>query len=116
MALAVLVIGISSACEEEDDRDYALDVFVTVRDTVLTQNALVHIYAPVDESTVDYYLYTDEDGKVSIQLKNKAVVEIVASRSPYKACTFAELNRGVTRVDLDMKLFSAVDNGCRENQ
>lgn len=105
-----------SACEK-DDRDYALDLYVTVQDgTVRAQNALVHIYAPVDNTNVDYYLYTDEEGKVSITLKNKAVVEIVATKRPYKSCTFAELTRGVTSVYLDMTISGDPDSGCRDDQ
>ena len=109
------VLALSPGCEK-DERNYALDVYVTAQDSILAQNALVHIYAPVDNSFVDYYLYTNDNGKVSIELDNKAVVEIIATKQPYKGCAFAELDRGVTRVDLDMKLFSDENNGCRENQ
>lgn len=105
-----------SSCEK-DDRDYALDLFVTVNDgTVKAQNALVHIYAPVANTSVDYYLYTDEEGKVSVTLKNKAVLEIVATKRPYKSCSFAELDRGVTTVYLDMTISGDPDSGCRDDQ
>jgi|TARA_R110000868_G_scaffold185583_6_gene427575 hypothetical protein len=112
-AISVLFFG---GCTS-DDRDFSLDLFLTVEDgTVAVQNALVRIYAPVDNSSVDYYLYSDEQGKVSITLKNKAVVEIVATKNPYKTCTFAELERGVKTINLELKLFNDVDNGCRDDQ
>lgn len=111
-----LPLFLASSCEQ-DDRDFALDLFVTVEDgTIAAQNALVHIYAPVDNTTLDYFLYTDENGKVSISVKNKAVVEIVATKRPYKSCTFAELERGVKTVYLDMTISGDPDSGCRDDQ
>lgn len=112
-ALSVLFFG---GCDT-DDRDFSLDLYLTVEDgTVPAQNALVRIYAPVDNTTIDYYLYSDVNGKVSITEKNKAVVEIVATKNPYKTCTFAELERGVTTVYLELTKFNDVDNGCRDDQ
>ncbi|MGK0406302.1 MAG: hypothetical protein ACJAZH_000112 [Roseivirga sp.] len=112
-ALTALFFGGCST----DDRDFSLDLYLTVEGgTVAVQNALVHIYAPVDNTNIDYYLYSDEQGKVSINLKNKAVVEIVATKSPYKTCSFAELERGVKTVNLELKLYNDADNGCRDDQ
>lgn len=114
--LLSMALFLASACEQ-DDRDYALDLFVTVEDgTIAAQNALVHIYAPVENTKVDYFLYTDEEGKVSVRLNNKAVVEIVATKRPYKRCSFAELERGVKTVYLDMKISGDPDSGCRDDQ
>jgi hypothetical protein len=105
-----------SSCEK-DDRDFALDLFVTVEGgSIAAQNALVHIYAPVENTIVDYYLYTDETGKVSISLKNKAVVEVVATKRPFKSCTFAQLERGVKTINLDMTLSGDPESGCRDDQ
>jgi hypothetical protein len=117
---SLLVLGLAFtvlvSCSK-DDRDFALDLYVTVEDgTIAAQNALVHIYAPVDNSSVDYFLYTDESGKVSISLKNKAVVEIVATKRPYKSCSFAELERGVKTLYLDMTISGDPDSGCRDDQ
>lgn len=113
LSLAVFLAG---SCEQ-DNRDFALDLYVTVEDgTVAAQNALVHIYAPVDNSAVDFFLYTDEEGKVSISLKNKAVVEIVATKRPYKSCTYAELERGAKTQYLDMTISGDPDSGCRDDQ
>tara|TARA_R110002050_G_scaffold110427_6_gene222660 strand:- start:9999 stop:10370 length:372 start_codon:yes stop_codon:yes gene_type:complete len=114
--LSTILVLFFGGCSS-DDRDFSLDLFLTVEDgTVAVQNALVRIYAPVDNTTIDYYLYSDEDGKVSITLKNKAVVEIVATKNPYKTCTFAELERGVKTINLELTLYNDVDNGCRDDQ
>jgi hypothetical protein len=112
-ALSVLFFGGCST----DERDFSLDLYLTVENgTIPAQNALVRIYAPVDNTTIDYYLYSDEQGKVTITEKNKAVVEIVATKNPYKTCTFAELERGVKTVYLELKKFNDVENGCRDDQ
>lgn len=116
LVLSCASLWLFSGCET-DDRDYALDLYVTVQDgEVAAQNALVHIYAPVENTTVDYYLYTDEEGKVTLTLKNRAVLEIVATKRPYKSCTFAALDRGVTTVYLDMTISGDPDSGCRDDQ
>lgn len=115
LTLSFSFLVLLSSCEK-DETDYSLDVIVTVDGNVRAQNALVHIYAPVDNTFVDYYLYTDEEGKVSIQLPNKAVVEIVSSKPPYKGCTFAELDLGHKTVRLNMLLYNDENNGCRDNQ
>lgn len=112
--LGLLTLGFFSC--EQDERDYALDVIVTVNDSIRAQNALVHIYAPVENTNIDIFRYTDERGMVSIQQPNKAVLEIVASRPGFKACSFAELDRGLTTVQVDLKPFDNQDNGCRNNQ
>lgn len=101
---------------EKDETDYSLDVIVTADENVRAANTLVHIYAPVENTFVDYYLYTDDEGMVSVQLSNKAVVEIVASKPPYKGCSFAELDRGHKTVTLNMLLYNDENNGCRDNQ
>lgn len=116
LLLLSTALFLTASCSQ-DDRDFALDLYVTVEDgTVAAQNALVHIYAPVDNTTVDYFLYTNEEGKVSISLNNKAVVEIVATKRPYKKCSYAELERGVKTVYLDMTISGDPDSGCRDDQ
>lgn len=112
------LILLNLSCEK-DNRTYALDVVVSIDDSSRVSNALVHIAAPVDAGAkplIDYYLYTNEEGVVSIELQNKAVVEIVATKPPYKACGFAELDRGVTTTYIDLKPFNDENNGCRNNQ
>lgn len=116
LLLLSAALFLAGSCSQ-DDRDFALDLYVTVEDgTIAAQNALVHIYAPVDNTTVDFFLYTDEEGKVSISLNNKAVVEVVATKRPYKSCTYAELERGVKTVYLDMTISGDPDSGCRDDQ
>lgn len=103
------------SCEKEE-KNYRLDLTVTVQDSIRAQNALVHIYAPVENTFVDFYIYTDENGQATVELKNKAVVEIVATKAPYKGCTFAEIERSGTSTSLDMKFYNDENNGCRGNQ
>lgn len=111
-SLLTLFLG---SCEKEES-NYTLELYVTVEDTVRAQNALVHIYAPVENTNLDFYIYTDENGRADLKLKNKAVLEIVSSKAPYKGCTFAEVGRSGTKVFLDMKLYNNENNGCRGNQ
>ena len=113
--LPLLFTALLLGCEK-DEKNYRLDLTVTVQDSIKAQNALVHIYAPVENSFVDFFVYTDENGRASIKLKNKAVVEIVATKAPYKGCTFGEIDRDGTSVSLDMKLYNDENNGCRGNQ
>ncbi len=113
--LPLLFTALLLGCEK-DKKNYRLDLTVTVQDSIKAQNALVHIYAPVENSFVDFFVYTDENGRASIKLKNKAVVEIVATKAPYKGCTFGEIDRDGTSVSLDMKLYNDENNGCRGNQ
>ena len=100
----------------KDKEDYTLELSVTVQDSILAQNALVHIYAPVENTNLDFFIYTDEAGKATLTLANKAVVEIVSTKAPYKGCTFAEIDRDGIKVNLDMKLYNDENNGCRGNQ
>lgn len=110
------IVASTLGCKDVDNRDYALDVYVTIDEgEIKAQNVLVYITAPVENTFIDYYLYTNEEGKVSIELENKAIVEIVANKQPYKGCDFAELDRGVTTVTIDMKNIGS-ENGCRDDQ
>lgn len=104
-----------SSCEKEQS-DYTLELYVTVEDTIQAQNVLVHLYAPVENTNLDFFIYTDENGRADLKLKNKAVLEIVASKAGYKGCTFAEIDRNGTKVFLDMKFYTNENNGCRGNQ
>ena len=114
-ALALLVLGLSPACEEEPN-NYDLEVIVTVQDSIRVQNALVRIFAPVENTNVDYFLKTNERGKVSVELEGKAVLDIVASKSPYLSCSFVELEPGLTTKRIDMKISNDPNNGCEDNQ
>ena len=103
-----------SSCEK-DPQIYELTIKITVDGTDPVQNALVHMYAPVNGAFLDYFSYTDNNGEVFLKLNNKAVIEIESKRGSYKACGFAEINRGVQTVYIDLKPFGSTENGC-ENQ
>ncbi|MEQ9261985.1 MAG: hypothetical protein RLP14_02375 [Owenweeksia sp.] len=108
-----MTLMLSYSCSKDDDK-YLLKVRVTVNDTITIQNALVHIYAPVSPTFVDYFIYTDENGETDeIKLNNKAIVEIFAGKGTFKGCGFAEIERGPQVVVVDMKAPSQEDeNGC----
>ncbi len=106
---------ITSSCNQEID-SYKLEVIVTVFDTTEVQNALVHIFAPVDNTFLDYYVFTDEEGKASVTLDNEAVVEIVAGKTSFRGCAFAEVNEEFQKVRIDLKPESQASiNGCIED-
>ena len=110
----MLVSGIifcTSSCEK-DTRDYELTVIVTVYDSVKVQNALVHVFADTQGSFVDYYNYTSEEGETHYKFDNKVIVEIEAGKSGFKACGFAEVDRGENVIRIDLKPYTDPHNGC----
>ena len=115
LTLAVLfsmIIMVSLSCSKDDDK-YLLKVRVTFNDTTNVHNALVHVYAPVNSTFVDYFIYTDENGETGeIKLPNKAIVEIFAGKGTFKGCGFAEVEQGPQVAVVDMKPLGNTDNGC----
>lgn len=107
-------LGLFSSCEK-DEQIYELTIVVTVDGVDRVQNALVHIYAPVTNAFLDYYSYTDDNGEVFLKVDNKAVVEIVTAKGSFRACGFAEINRGENRATIDLKPFGDEENGCVTN-
>lgn len=115
LSLLVVLSAVSWSCEK-DTRLYTAKIIVTVNDTVRAQNALVHVFAPVEGSFIDYYIYTNNEGEANVQFKNKVVVDVVATKNPYRGCRFIEVEQGEQVEVLDMKLFNDENNGCRDNQ
>ncbi len=107
-------LGLFTACEK-DEQIYELTVIVTVDGEDRVQNALVHTYAPVTNAFLDYYSYTNDEGEIFLKLDNKAVVEIVAAKGSFRACGFAEINRGENTATIDLKPFGDEENGCVAN-
>ena len=103
-------IFITSSCEK-DTRDYELTVVVTTYDSVKVQNALVHLYAPVSNSIIDYWYNTDENGETHFNFENKVIVEIEAAKGSFKACGFVEVERGENIIYIDLKPYGT-HNGC----
>ncbi|WP_417590608.1 hypothetical protein [Owenweeksia hongkongensis] len=111
--LLLLGVAISTTSCEKDTRSYDLTVIITTYDTVKVQNALVHLYAPVSNSVVDYWYNTDEKGEVKFSFENKVIVEIEAAKGSFQACGFAEVNRGDNTIYIDLKPYSdKAHNGC----
>lgn len=112
--LGVLFLILSIGCEKEDN-EYILDIRVTVNDSVRVQNALLYVNAPgipEDSSTVNIYVYTDEDGYARAELKSKAVVEVEATKGNFKTCSFAEVDRGVNELFINLVRSDDRNNGC----
>jgi hypothetical protein len=112
----LLFLGISfmlafAGCQKETD-NYDLVVTATVYDSVKVSNALVRIYAPVKDTYLDYYQYTDEKGEARFIVDRKAVVEVIAGKGGFNACSFKELFNGGNSMTIDIKPFGTVDNGC----
>ncbi|HAD98018.1 MAG TPA: hypothetical protein DCG19_11475 [Cryomorphaceae bacterium] len=107
-----LILVLSSSCNKDKDK-YLLKVRVTVNDSIAIDNALVHIYAPVEATFVDYFLYTDENGETGdIRLNNKAIVEIFAGKGTFKGCNVVEVEQGPQVALVNMKSIDDPNNGC----
>lgn len=104
-----------SGCSKEEG-DYNLTVLVTVEDDVKVANALVRVYVPLENSFIDYYHYTNEQGEAEFKFNNKVVVDAIATKGSFKACSFAEVERGENLLTIDLKPFGARDNGCDNTQ
>lgn len=111
LALVVSLTLFTGGCSKEDN-EYHLKVIVTVNDSIRVQNALVRVFAPVNNSFVDYFYGTNENGELNVEFQNKAIVELIASKSSFKACSFAEVDRGMNTVVIDLKAFGNTENGC----
>lgn len=112
--LIILLMGgmfCMNSCEK-DQGDYNLTVVVTVNDTTRVANAFVRVYAPVSNTTIDYYDNVDENGEKNYSFDNEVVVEVIATKSSFRACNFAEVERGDNTVYVNLKPFGSNDNGC----
>lgn len=107
----IVGLGLFTSCEKES-QIYELTITVTVDGGAPVQNALVHIYAPVTNAFLDYFVYSDDQGEIFLELDNKAVVELEAKKGSFKACGFAEINRGTNNVSIELRPFGDEENGC----
>lgn len=111
MAVLGLLLLSATSCMKEEVNRYDLTIVITVDGDIRTQNALVHIYAPVAETFIDFFAYSDENGEIEVNLKNKAILQLVAQKGSFRGCNVAEINRGTQTVYVDVKPFG-VENGC----
>lgn len=103
---------IAFSCKK-DNRPYKLTVQVYINDSLVVQNALVRVYAPVENSFIDYYSYTNGNGESEFEFPNKAILEIEAGKSGYKGCNYVELERGTRNVRVDMFYYTDPKTGCK---
>ena len=96
----------------KDNRPYELVVRAIANDSIVAQNAQIRVYAPVEGTFIDYYSQTDVNGEASFKFTNKAVLEIYAGKGPFKGCSYAELEKGVVTVTVNMLYYNDPKNGC----
>lgn len=112
--LGLVLLWGAWSCEKKETT-YRLTVEVTVRDSILVQNALVRVWAPLENSRVDEYRFTNEQGVVNMEFDSKMVLDIRAGKGSYKRCTFVELQRGDNFKRLDIIPITNDNTGCDEN-
>lgn len=98
----------------KDNQDHKLTVVVVADDDVKVANALVRVYAPVDNSYIDWYLRTNEQGEATYEFENEVVVDIIASKGSFVGCDFAQVKAGNNTVEVEIKIWGTDDNGCPE--
>ncbi len=102
-----------SGCSK-DNLNHKLTVVVVADDDVKVANALIRLYAPVDNSYIDWYVYTNEAGEAQFEFPNKVIVEVIASKGSFVGCNFAEVEEGENTVQVEIKEWGTDDNGCPE--
>lgn len=102
-----------SGCSK-DNLKHKLTVVVVADDNVKVANALIRVYAPVNNSFIDWYLYTNEAGEAQFEFENDVVVDIVASKGSFVGCNFSQVKEGENTVEVEIKQWGSDDNGCPE--
>lgn len=113
IALLLLFSGLS--CEQEGNDDYRLTVVVTVQDSIRVQNALVRVWVPLENSSIDEYRFTNELGEIELKFDSPVVLDLRAGKAPYKRCSFVELKRGDNIKRMNMIPANNDNTGCNEN-
>lgn len=102
-----------SGCSKNNSK-HNLTVVVVADNDVKVANALIRLYAPVDNSYIDYFAYTNESGETSFEFEKEVVLEIIASKGSFVGCNFAQVKQGDTKVEVLIKDWGVDDNGCPE--
>ena len=113
-SLLLGMLLILSNCSK-DNSEYVLRVTVYADEDVKVANALIRVYAPVENTFVDLYLSTDEQGEAEFTFENDVIVDIIATKGSFKGCSFAQVKSGENKVKVFIKPYNADDNGCSEN-
>lgn len=111
-AIAALLLHVGCS---DDLNEFKLEVTVTIEEDVRVANALIFINVPgipEEESAVNIFAYTDEQGFAQLELKAESVVQVSASRPGYKRCKFVKIEPGSNQVTLDLLAFNDAENGC----
>ena len=115
LGLVLLLSGalMFSGCSKDKGK-HNLTVVVVADGDVKVTNALVRVYAPVDNSYIDWFIGTNEQGEAYFQFDNEVVVDIVASKGSFKGCGFAQVLEGENTITVEVKPWGADNNGCLE--
>ena len=116
LSLVLLLSGamlFSTGCSK-DNQKHKLTVVVVADGDVRVTNALVRVYAPIDNSFIDWYIGTNEQGEAYFQFENEVVVDIIATKGSFVGCDFSQVKAGENIVEVEIKKWGSDDNGCPE--
>ncbi|TVQ77056.1 MAG: hypothetical protein EA358_07600 [Flavobacteriales bacterium] len=111
---ATTLIGLSSC--SQDDRPYEITVMVTVQDSIPVRNALVRMFAPVENTIVDEYASTNEFGEARFVFDNKVFLEVHAVKGSWRKCDGVEINRGPQTMMINLYPFRDPRRTCSQQQ
>lgn len=114
--LILLLSGVllfTSGCSK-DKKNHRLTVVVVADGDVRVTNSLVRVYAPVDDTYIDWYIGTNEKGEAYFEFENDVVVDIIATKGSFKGCGFAQVKAGENTATVEVKPWGSNDNGCPE--
>jgi hypothetical protein len=101
-----------SSCDT-DEGDYEITILVTVHDTIPVRNALVRMFAPVENTIVDEYASTNEFGEARFVFDNKVFLEVHAVKGSWRKCDGVEVEPGAQSLQLNLFPFNDPQRTCR---
>ena len=77
------------------DNTYKAELRVVTTTGIPIQNCAVKLFVPVQESLV-FYDFTDENGIVKFEIKNKAFYDVKIWKGTWRGCGYVEFMKGET--------------------
>lgn len=113
-ALIALTL-VSTGCYEQS-RDFGeIKVRVMNSDSIPIQNALVRLYAPINNGTsvVNRYRYSEASGEAIFRHDLPAFFDIECGKGGWKGCSYVYFEPGTNKeVVVILKPYGVLDNGC----
>jgi hypothetical protein len=113
-ALIALTL-VSTGCYEQS-RDFGeIKVRVMNADSIPIQNALVRLYAPINNGTsvVNRYRYSEASGEAIFRHDLPAFFDIECGKGGWKGCSYVYFEPGNNKeVVVILKPYGVLDNGC----